>query len=142
MQTFVPFHQHHASARVLDNKRLNSQINEAKQLIKAISRSAQDPAYRGWSRHPAALMWKQCLPGLRHYHNVMLTEWWERGYARTEGRYTYRPSLCTTELPWWWGGPIHVSHRANLVRKLPSYYSFYFPDADPSLPYVWPGEYP
>ena len=142
MQTFVPYASYVASAKVLDNKRLNSQINESKQLVNTLVKSAHDPAYRGWSRHPAALMWKHCLPGLRLYHNVMLTEWWARGYARTEGRYTYRPSLCSEEKPWWWGGDIHVSHQANLVRKLPEHYGPLFPDVDPTLPYLWPGENP
>jgi hypothetical protein len=44
-------------------------------------------------------------------------------------------------LPEWIGDHrVHVSHQAALVRKDPAFYGPLFPDADPQMPYFWPGE--
>jgi hypothetical protein len=44
-------------------------------------------------------------------------------------------------LPEWIGDErVHRSHQAALVRKDPEFYGALFPDADPAMPYFWPGE--
>ena len=42
------------------------------------------------------------------------------------------------KMPWWLGfEPLHSSHRANLLRKDPEYYSKHNWTEDPADPYVW-----
>ena len=53
MQTFLPYPDFAKSAACLDNKRLNKQIVECYQILRAIT----DPTY-GWQNHPAVNMWR------------------------------------------------------------------------------------
>lgn len=54
MQTFLPYASFSESAKVLDDKRLNKQIVEAYQILKAITL----PDY-GWQNHPVVNMWRE-----------------------------------------------------------------------------------
>ena len=53
MQTFLPYPDYAASAKVLDRQRLGKQRVENLQIIKALL----DPTY-GWQNHPAVKMWR------------------------------------------------------------------------------------
>jgi hypothetical protein len=61
MQTFVPYADMHESAVVLDNKRLNKQLLEGRQIYSILSSGRTTG---GWVRHPAVLMW-------RNYDNAL-----------------------------------------------------------------------
>ncbi len=52
MQTFLPYPDFEASARVLDDRRLGKQRVEALQVLRALTR-----AQYGWKHHPAVRMW-------------------------------------------------------------------------------------
>lgn len=138
MQTFLPFESFEESAFCLDNKRLNKQIIECGQILQAISRS-REVTLRGawwdaatkthqtrpvpWGNHPATLMWCGYGGWLRHYRNVMVYEWWRRGYkSHQEGE-----EITRIFKPWWLGNSdFHESHRGNLLRKNFSHYSQFF----------------
>lgn len=64
----------------------------------------------------------------------MCDEWIARGY-----RDTMRDRLLAytgdVVMPGWWGGPVHDTHKALLMRKKPDHYSW---DVDPDLPLIWP----
>jgi hypothetical protein len=51
MQTFLPYPDFTASARALDNKRLNEQIIEAAQIARVIMGQSD-----GWANHPCVDM--------------------------------------------------------------------------------------
>lgn len=129
MQTFLPHESFLASVQVLDYRRLGKQRVEAMQLIHAIQHGS------GWSRHPAAIMWRDYVPALMLYHDDCIREWVRRGYRN--GMQLYLP--LSIKLPHWLGdNAFHASHRSNLLRKDPIYYG-QFGWAEPNdLPYIWP----
>lgn len=136
MQTFVPFGSDFArTAEVLDRQRLGKQRVEAWQIIKALTL----PNY-GWQNHPAVKMWRGHTEALAQYGIVMCREWIGRGYNDTllERFYPYAPSM-QSDWPEWLDRPdIALSHRSNLVRKMPAHYGMFWPDVPNDLPYIWP----
>jgi hypothetical protein len=134
MQTFLPYPDIHRSALVLDSKRLGKQRLEAAQIYKVIVGEST-----AWANHPAVLMWLGYPEALAAYHNIVLREWIRRGYENT------MPFIDHTnwrvQLPYWWGNDeLHGSHRSNLLRKNPAYYSqFGWAETD-DLPYYWPSK--
>lgn len=130
MQTFLPHPDFTESAKILDRRRLGKQRLEAMQILAALKVGG------GWKHHPAVLMWAGHEPALRRYMNAMIIEWVARGFrntmalARTGGR---------VRMPPWLGDhAFHASHRSNLLRKDPEFYSVYGWTEAPDLPYVWP----
>lgn len=132
MQTFLPYPDFARSAACLDSQRLGKQRVEAYQILNTLA----DPTRRGWRNHPAVSMWRGYEDALRLYMNAMITEWARRGYRNTMAlaRVAGPPRL-----PSWLGDPaFHASHRANLLRKNPEFYSRYGWTESPDLPYIWP----
>jgi hypothetical protein len=146
MQTFLPYDDFVATARVLDDRRLGKQRVEVLQILRALLR----PEY-GWKHHPAVLMWKGYEPALACYGLVICQEWCGRGHADTcetkivdelregLGRSVDVAELCRSPaLPPWWGDErVHASHRATLLRKDPEWYGARL-SGDPELPMFWP----
>lgn len=134
MQTFLPYPDFARSAAVLDRQRLGKQRVEVLQLLKAITTGG------GWSNHPAARMWRGHTDALCRYGEAVCQEWIERGYSDTcmekiEGYRIHNLVL----LPSWLGREdFHASHRSNLLRKDPDWYSSFGWSESPDLPYVWP----
>jgi hypothetical protein len=141
MQTFVPYSDLAHSASVLDRQRLGKQRVETLQILKALC----TPDY-GWQNHPAVKMWRGHRAALLSYQEAICAEWTGRGYKDTcleKSRLLINDiSLDSSELlmPSWMGNEtIHVSHRSNLLRKLPEFYKPVFEsELSPDLPYVWP----
>jgi len=137
VQTFVPELTFADSARVLDGKRLNKQRFECLQMLKALVYTKA-----GWKRHAAVQMWVGYVPALVAYSVAISEECERRGYADRTGNRDRLKLFChgwrRHELPGWWGGPIHESHRSRLVQKAPDHYLRYWPDVDPTLEYYWP----
>lgn len=140
MQTFLPYANFAASAKVLDRARLGNQRVEAKQLVLALT----VPTY-GWKNHPAARMWAGRVPALCAYGYFICKEWRARGYQDSLQPWFYTQMNALLDLgvrgdgPDWLGdGAVHASHRSNLLRKMPEWYrKFGWVEAD-DLPYVWP----
>ena len=136
MQTFMPEDTFTASAHALDHRRLGKQRVEAKQIYLALT----NPDY-GWQNHPAVLMWRGHEGALLMYGHAMSLEWAHRGYKdnlmpffeEEMGNYStfpYPPWMCDQRL--------HNSHRSNLLRKDPEWYSQYQWDVPHDLIYFWP----
>ena len=154
MQTFLPYEDFAKSAEALDYRRLGKQRVEAYQILKTLHtlRAPTQPTKGlGWKNHPAVLMWKGHEPTLVRYTLTMCAHWRARGYkdtlfTRILDEFPFwkpRPPDDDPRPPPWLGFPtFHYTHRANLVRKNPGYYSEKFPDVDPDLagrvPYMWP----
>lgn len=133
MQTFVPFPDFAESATVLDNKRLNKQLLEGRQVYSIIS-SGRD---RGaWVNHPAVKMWRNRDNALFHYLIAVKDECVSRG-IQTDKNWTAILTMHQNNwyrgdnliMPEWWGDErVHQSHRNNLYRKDPDYYAEFMYD--------------
>jgi hypothetical protein len=131
MQTFLPFPDFNATARVLDDRRLGRQRVEAYQILRVLAGMT-----RGWVNHPAVRMWRGYDLALSAYMNAMIVEWGRRGFQNTMLQIALAGEF---PLPGWMGDPsFHAAHRSNLLRKEPGHYRKFWPDDPDDLPYVWP----
>jgi hypothetical protein len=145
MQTFLPYPDFAASAKVLDYRRLGKQRVETFQLLNAIrgvDKFGEPKQHKGWVNHPAAVMWRQYVPALAMYGVAMSAEWIARGYNDT--MYNRLEKILTdtasgeVEMPYWFGREeFHISHQSNLLRKDYGYYSQFFHGVPVDLEYVW-----
>ena len=138
MQTFFPFPDVHQSAKVLDNRRLNKQGVEAYQILRTLLGIST-----GWQNHPAVKMWRGHEAALLDYALIMRKEWIDRGYNdsltskfNVLGR-SFNLVAKDAQYPKFVGNnKFHRSHRSNLTRKNPEYYSKFW-DEPNDLPYEW-----
>ncbi|MCO5600944.1 hypothetical protein L7F22_055061 [Adiantum nelumboides] len=147
LNTFLPYPDLQESVRCLDRQRLGKQRVEAFQILNIV---CAPPAIAGplpvrrrpWSRAPAVRMWMGYPQALALYYNLCLIEWDARGYRNILLKPSHLAgSLGTTDLampPWFGLDEVHASHRSNLLRKLPEYYSQFSWTEPSDLPYVWP----
>ena len=136
MQTFLPYESFEKSAQTLDWRRLGKQRVEGMQIINAITgkKRKDGKPYKGWINHPCSVMWKDYVPALKHYTNVIIQEWITRGYNNNMEFYDTGKIV----MPDWIGNEkFHSSHRANLLRKDFDYYSQFGWTENPERPYVW-----
>ena len=136
MQTFLPYESFEKSAQTLDWRRLGKQRVEGMQIINAITGKTRKDGkpYKGWINHPCSVMWKDYVPALKHYTNVIIQEWITRGYNNNMEFYDTGKII----MPDWIGNEkFHSSHRANLLRKDFDYYSQFGWTENPERPYVW-----
>jgi|TARA_R110000824_G_scaffold200594_4_gene384584 hypothetical protein len=133
MQTFLPYEDFQKSFEALDYRRLGKQRVEAYQILNVLlSRNNR----KGWRNHPATKMWVGYENALKLYANMCIDEWKERGYVNNM---KYEVIDGAVVMPPWMGDKaFHLSHRSNLVRKLPERYGELWPDVSPDLPYIWP----
>lgn len=91
---------------------------------------------KGWRNHPVTLMWSGFESALQLYQNAILSEWIQRGY---KNNISFEQIDSPVVFPSWFGlSEFHISHQSNLLRKDFSYYSAFFPDVRPDIPYYWP----
>lgn len=138
------------TCRVLDNKRLNKQKVEAKEILDATMRTSG-----GWINHPAVNMWRGYANGLKYYFNRIVEECIKRGFNNTMHIYEFTQqqldnihyetieeyieskNQCKNQdknqnqdqiiMPWWFTWPpLLYSHRCSLLRKMPIYYERFF----------------
>jgi hypothetical protein len=127
MQTFVPYKSFIKSAVVLDNKRLNKQLLEGRQIYSIL---ANNRTKGGWINHPAVKMWRNYDNALFEYLVAIKYECDDRGIS-TEKNWEAIQEMYdwnwdrgdSVVMPQWWGDErVHQSHRNNLYRKDPEYY--------------------
>ncbi|MET9229170.1 MSMEG_6728 family protein [Lentzea sp. NPDC003310] len=149
MQTFLPYPDFAATARVLDRSRLGKQRVETLQIQRALV----VPGH-GWRHHPAVKMWAGYEEALVRYGLEMVAHWCSLGFRDTCAATmltdlarardvrvvrTQEELAAADELPPWLGDPeVHLSHQSALVRKDPAHYRRFFPAVPDDLPYVWP----
>src|SRR5574343_495506 len=143
MQTFLVYSDLRESARCIDNKRLGKQLIETKQIYDTIVNNK-----KSWSNHPAVNMWRGFELGLLLYGKIHYAEWQERYVLGLRGgklihksgeeilNEYYNRSLNTIKLPSWiYDDEFLISHRSNLIRKNPEYYSKFWPSVPNNIPY-------
>lgn len=160
MQTFLTGNSFVATAKVLDNKRLNKQALEGWQIL--MNLLELDPQGnrripKGWSNHPAVKMWRGSETALYQYIQQMVIEWKSRGYNSTIGDKAKATILRAHELgiidstvmhfPNWmqdtnFYNQLTSSHRTALLNKNYEWYSQFDWAEDPgyqpdTYEYVW-----
>lgn len=138
VQTFLPDSSFETSAKILDYRRLGKQRVETLQLLKALFGET-----KGWANHPAAKMWQGHTNALVLYGIAMCNEWIERGYKDSclEKIQSYWRDDLMADFPSWMNNEgFFASHRSNLLRKNPDYYSNFGWNEPNTLPYIWPGD--
>lgn len=136
MQTFLPYPDYALSAACLDRLRLGKQRVEAKQIYLALT----EPNY-GWQNHPAVKMWRHWTTSLATYGEFICLEWRRRGYQDTLLPWFQERSAISIKhqpIPPWVTPELCLSHKSNLIRKLPLHYLQFWPEVPNDLPYVWP----
>lgn len=128
MQTFVPFADFDESASVLDNKRLNKQLLEGRQIYDILS---SQRTTGGWVNHPAVKMWRGYNTALYTYliaiknecvrRNIQVEKNWNA--IENMRKWDYGTGVNLVMPPWWDDERVHQSHRNNLYVKDPMYYA-------------------
>jgi len=137
MQTFLPCPIFSESLECLDNKRLCKQRVEAMQIHNVLTGKTNSNA---WKNHPAVKMWKGYENSLACYHNTAIHVWKKRGYKNTM-KLIPVPDETYVEMPPFIGVDVfHASHRSNLLRKNPEWYSQFGWKESSDLPYFWPSK--
>lgn len=151
VNTFVISGNPKDTARVLDNKRLNSQRREAKVIIDSL-KNKKDPRVVGrknQTRQSIFRMWEGHRHALKYYFNLMRKEWIRRGY-----KCEIQPFNINKEKviwPWWVScRAVHASHKHSLLYKEFDHYTPWFKERDSEFRmskyekafkgygYVWP----
>lgn len=137
MQTFLPYPSFTQSAKCLDRQRLGKQRVEVLQILKTLRDGSR------WENHPAVRMWRDFELTLIDYGTAVCIEWLTRGYRDTcadkIAAFVDDFVIGRRYTPHWLGDEdFHLSHRSNLIRKLPEHYGTLWPDVPDDLPYVWP----
>jgi hypothetical protein len=138
MQTFLPYTDFTKVAQTLDSKRLNKQILEGYQILKALS---NDNPKTTWRNHPASKMWQGHEFALFDYIFAMVDEANLRGIKTDKNVANLR--ALRDEVSWKWGvsrpnwfsdfdiiSRVVTTHRANLFRKDPVIYAEFESDVD------------
>jgi len=128
MQTFVPYADMLESAAVLDNKRLNKQLLEGRQIYSIL---ANKRTKGGWVNHPAVKMWRNYDNALFEYLIAIKYECDERGISTEKNwdaiqeMYDWNWDRGSNVImpPWWGDERVHESHRNNLHVKDPEFYA-------------------
>lgn len=122
MQTFLPYASFLKSARCLDERRLNKQCLEAAQLVGIADKLAQGVTPKGYSNHPAFLMWLGYEASLVEYAIAVHREFQRRRGKTHLSLLTIQASCYyhtqQARLPPWVGdNRVHGNHRARLLMK-------------------------
>lgn len=136
--TFVTHSSLTMCAHVLDNARLGKQRVEAYQILRTLRGHSH-----GWKNHPAVKMWRGYESALGLYMNAMIDEWVARGFRNTMQKEEFIQGTPPPKFPWWFTWePLQMSHRASLIRKMPSWYLSKFEDSVSHEyivhGYIWP----
>lgn len=116
MQVFVTYHDVYLVAERLDRRRLNKQVIECKQIIKAICGESS-----AWKNHPVVKMYKESVMWLTLY--AMTLEAYRKGKIKESKHYSllaskHEPSFIIPELIF--------QHRYRLFEKDPLYYDYWW----------------
>jgi hypothetical protein len=121
MQTFLPYSNFQASARILDKKRCWKQVVEAAQIINVLEGRSVS-----WSKHPAVQMWQGSTLSLKEYFNAFLEVCIEKHSINTKYEFFVIPGEAD-DTPWWLGDHcFHKAMRARLIEKDEAFYAHLF----------------
>lgn len=137
MQTFIPYGSDFtANAKVLDRQRLGKQRVEGLQILRTLTGVG-----KGWENHPIVKMWRGYEYSLGMYTIAMCDEWISKGYKDT-CRDQIISIMEAFDMPmvtplWLEDAEIKISHKSNLIRKMPEHYGLLWAGVPNDLPYKW-----
>jgi len=142
MQTFITNSDSSLGVEALDNKRLNKQLLEARQILNILVSLRNDPtATPAWRNHPAVKMWRGHEWQLFRYCTRVAIALQARGIQFTKN-YDAITALIdqvdpadTDSLPEWMADPVQLdkvitTHRSSLYHKDPVHYAQFKYEAD------------
>jgi hypothetical protein len=147
VQTFVPYADFNKSASSLDNKRLNKQLLEGRQIYKIL---ASNQSKGAWVNHPAVKMWRGYDNALFKYLFSIKDECDGRGISTEKNwnaliemhEWNWNRGGNIVDPPWWGDSRVHQSHRNNLYIKDPEHYAKFIADVRVTCcekcNYFWP----
>lgn len=115
----MPLPDFHETVQCLDKRRLNKQRLEAIQILETLNKP-QDEKGKGWSNHPAVLMWNGYTEALIDYGLACVEQAAIKGFRPGDLgnrliRFSFGDEIV---MPHWMGNEaFHASHRAALLRK-------------------------
>lgn len=137
MQTFIPYGSDFtANAKVLDRQRLGKQRVEGLQILRTLTGVG-----KGWENHPIVKMWRGYEYSLGMYTIAMCDEWISKSYKDT-CRDQIISIMEAFDMPmvtplWLEDAEIKISHKSNLIRKMPEHYGLLWAGVPNDLPYKW-----
>jgi len=131
IQTLLPFHNIYPSISCLSDEHLCEQRVNAKKILDTLENKSKTHRH-----HPAVKMWKGNEELLRGYLSSCITQWIKRGHSNNME--SPRVQHHKIKLPLWWGGYIHSSHRAYLLRENPKHYAEWGWKINLATPVFWP----
>jgi hypothetical protein len=138
MQIFLPYPDFVKTAKCLDPKRLNNQINESLIIYRTIT--GYYPKGKGWSNHPVAKMWAGYDSLLLEYRNALIVEYESRTNKKRNGvGIFWEKGMKFFSIPPFIGHPdFHREHRSQLLQKDYAHYSrFGWKEKPGEYPYDW-----
>jgi hypothetical protein len=131
MQVFLPYANIYPSVACLSNDMLYQARIDARHILDTLENKSITHRH-----HPAVKMFKGYEELLKGYLAGCIKQWVKRGYrSRMESP---KVSFAKVTIPLWWGGPIHKSHKAQLLRTNNKHYGRLEWDVDCSTPVFWP----
>lgn len=123
MNTFLPYPNIYDSAMILDMQRLNKQILESDQMIKA-ELTHNDNFYKN---HPVRKMWAKNVAAHKMYRDIMLEAWYKHGGKGNREFYYKNRENIEVKFPNWFHNKEELeklckSHRKALLIKDFEYY--------------------
>lgn len=116
MQIFIPHPSPIHVAQCLDPKRLNKQVVECDQIMKAIKGET-----KAWANHPVVKMYSDHLHWVKLYRDCLYN------YRIGNTRLAIHLSNEADKIrPKWMTRPLCYSHRRRLVEKDPIYYKGFY----------------
>lgn len=116
LQTYLPFPNIYPSISILTDEQLCKQRIDAQKILDTLQNKSQ--TYR---HHPAVKMWMGHHELLKAYISQCIKIWKKRGFGNKMK--SHHVAYSKLNLPLWWGGKIHASHRARLMWDNPNHYS-------------------
>jgi len=99
---------------------------------------------KGWTHHPAVMMWRGHELELLKYQEAICAEWTDRGFRDScleKTHYLLAPHMDELKegAPSFIGNEdFHTSHKSNLIRKDEDHYAKQWDGLNGDLPYLWP----
>ena len=140
MQIFLAHSNFSKNAKILDKKRLFKQLVECRQVLatmgEPILKNDGSPMKASHVHHPIHKMWSGYAECLKDYHNAILMECLDRGIKtiiqplQVDKRKMKIPPFIGSR-------KFHNSHKSNLLRKNPEWYSQFKWNVKSDIPYFW-----
>lgn len=141
MQLFLPFPNFRLTAACLDDRRLNKQIVEARQVYDILNNSPTCRATKAQRNHPIITTWQWLEKAPYHKLSAYIATLAEEFYIRTGNSHksadgiTQNPANISAEFP----AAFHAAHRCALAAKQPTHYNTHFTIVaiNPCINYLW-----